>query len=108
MNIGEMNKRIAWKMPVKNRNETGEQYYEWVTSNEVWAEVDSQMSGSDEKEQQGRDTDITTVIFRTYYNQAVHNTWRIVYGSDEYEIINFTTEGNKMFMEIEAKRYETA
>lgn len=106
MNIGEMNRQIQWKMPISNRNETGESWIEWVESNAVWAKVDFQ--DGDEKGKEGRDTDITTVIFSTYYNDGIDNTYRVVYGSDEYEILSIQTGDNKMFMDVLAKRYETA
>lgn len=104
--IGEMNKQVQFKMPVKKRNETGEQIKEWVTSNAVWAKVTFKKSENEEKNYSEKKTDIATVVFAMYFNEATRPTWRILHGNDEYEILNVLTQPDSMFMEVEARRYE--
>ncbi len=104
MQIGAMNKQVQFMMPSKSRDSTGDQLEQWLTSSSIWANVNF-LAQSDEQEITDKKTDVAQVIFTMYYNEATRPTWKILYNSDEYEILNVLTSDN-MFMQIEARRYE--
>ena len=84
--IGDMNQRVQFKMPLKSRDSTtNEEIRTYVTSNEVWAQVDYS-TRSQEDEVASRKTALVYATFTMYFREAVRPTWRLVYRDAEFEI----------------------
>jgi SPP1 family predicted phage head-tail adaptor len=105
--IGEMRERVNFMNPITSRDsDTGEQLSSWVESSSIWSAVEEHRAGSDEKEQQGRKTAIDKVTFTMYFNSSVKPTWRVKYGSKQYEIKAIQPDHDQMFMNIKAENTE--
>ena len=101
-----MNKEVFFKMPIKSRDDTGDTLLEYVFSDKVWAKIEYRSAGSGEDDVTAKKTDIDTVVFTMWYNEAMRTTWRIMHGTKEFEIITIKRHNNLMFMEVKAKRYK--
>jgi SPP1 family predicted phage head-tail adaptor len=104
--IGQMNQRVQFKMPLKGRHSTtNEETRTYVTSSEVWAAIDHS-TASGEREIASRKTAVSVVRFTMYFREAVRETWRILYRDQEFEILSVLEDGHRTFMQLEAQRVE--
>ena len=105
--IGEMNKEVRFKMPITGHDpDTNEQTAEFVTSSYVWAKIEQKAAGSDEIGNQGKKTDVNTVVFSMYFIEGMQPNWKILHGERQYEILAILPLPDLIFMQVEAKLFD--
>ena len=99
MNPGRLDRRIALRYPVETRDAGGGVVTAWVQSALVWAQWSPQ-SGR-EIQQAGQKLALAVGTFRVRYRATIVATWRILFGSDVYELAAPPVEvGRREYMDL--------
>ena len=101
MNIGQLDRRITIEQPSETQSDFGGMSISWSTLSNVWAHV-FYKSGS-EKEQAGRMTDVTEIIFTIRYNSNVNQHMRINWEDTHYFIDEVLHHGRKKWTQLKTK-----
>lgn len=104
--LGRMNERITIESVSESRSASGAVSESWSTFATVWASIDYQKSGTDEKEMVTKQTTVRNVEFTVRHRTDITEKMRINFDSRYYDIDRITYEPEKQFMVVEAKSYK--
>ncbi len=98
---GKMDRLITVQRRVENRTGTGEAQYTWVTYTQLWAQL-MDVGGRERYLPSGRQAEVSTV-FRTYFDEGITETMRILYDGVYYDIRYLNRIGYQEGLEIRCK-----
>jgi|TARA_S200002703_G_scaffold158352_1_gene168474 SPP1 family predicted phage head-tail adaptor len=104
--LGRMNERIIIETVSESRTTSGSFTESWSTFATVWAYIDYQKVGTDEKEMVAKQTTVKNIEFTIRHRTDITEKMRINYDSRYYDIDRITYEPEKQFMVLEAKAYK--
>jgi len=105
--IGKMNRRIAFSVPLQGVNPNdGGQKLTWIVSSEIWASVNYQKVGTDERFFAGRDTAVTAVDFIIRYRQGIRPNFKVKYDGLYFDITGVLEDAEKKYITLETKQVE--
>lgn len=100
--IGKLNRRIKFSVPLQGRDTVyGGEYDTYIESEEVWAGVEFQEVGSNEKHIADQLTARTNAVFSIRYKTGLNTDMRIVYGGLFFEILSLLPDVKRCYMKIE-------
>ena len=101
MRIGQFDRRITIQQPSESQSDFGDMTITWSTLRTVWAHV-LYKSGK-EKEEAGRMTDITEIIFTIRYASDITQHMRISFDSNTYYIDEVLHHGRRKLTQLKTK-----
>lgn len=101
---GKLDKRITLQSRTTAANAYGEPVETWADVADVWAEVNYPLTQSGEVYIERVNIATTNTEFTIRYRADVGFDWRIVYGSDSYDIERISEVGRQNYLTISAKR----
>lgn len=100
--IGRMRHRVRYMKPLVGRGDYGQELRTWITSSEVWANIEYTESGSDENEVASRKQSFIRARITTRYRSTVYPKMRIKADSQEFAVISVLPDAKRQYMVIEA------
>lgn len=103
--IGRLNQQIALQSFTESVNGYGERVETWSTAATVWAQVEYQVTRSNETEQAGQEQAVQAVVF-TIRDRTVDEKYRVVYGGRTYDITGIAKSNDRQFVALTCKQID--
>ena len=103
LQIGQLDERITLRQYADATNDYAEPVTTWSDLATVWTRVEYLNKGNAENVESGQPTVFQTVAFTIRHRTDVDEKMRVMYGSDEHDILSISTIGRKQFLKIETQ-----
>lgn len=100
--MGRLRHRIRFMKPLVGRGDHGQEVRTWITSGEVWADIDHRLTGTIEREVASRLQDFQSAVITIRYAATVYPQMRIIANNREWNIRGVMPDAKHEYMQIEA------
>lgn len=100
--IGRLDRRITIQTPTETQDSYGEPVITWSDLTTVWASVTPSSSQTGEQFEADQVHAQRASVFRIRFNRNVTEKHRIVYDSDNYDILQIVEGGRREWQDITA------